>query len=159
MTTIQRTATIAALLLLNAGLASAHSFPQKESPAAGAALPIAPPDVSIRFDAPIEPLFAQLQVIAPDGKNAALSIRKSAPTDTRSQCRCRSWDRGITRSNGQWSVLIPITPVALTNSPSIEAVVELGAGLICVAGASGATVSFRHGGFRPEPRFQYRGAT
>jgi methionine-rich copper-binding protein CopC len=73
MTTIQRTATIAALILLNVGLAAAHSFPQKESPAAGAALPTAPPDVSIKFDAPIEPLFAQLQVIAPDGKNAALS--------------------------------------------------------------------------------------
>ncbi len=73
MRTIQKIVTMISLIFLNVGLASAHSFPQKESPAAGEALPTSPSQVSIKFDAPIEPLFAQLQVIAPDGKNEALS--------------------------------------------------------------------------------------
>lgn len=55
------------------GVAGAHSFPSHEDPAAGQSLPAPPPEVSIKFDAPIEPLFAQLQVVAPDGKNEALS--------------------------------------------------------------------------------------
>lgn len=73
MRSIQRLVTIVTFIALNIGLTWAHSFPQKESPSAGEALATTPPEVSIKFDAPIEPLFAQLQVIAPDGKNEALS--------------------------------------------------------------------------------------
>lgn len=51
--------------------ASAHSFPETETPSAGQTLPASPNAVSIKFDAPIEHLFAQLQVLGPDGKDQA----------------------------------------------------------------------------------------
>jgi methionine-rich copper-binding protein CopC len=73
MSTAHIVVVISLSMLLNAALASAHSFPQKESPAAGESLSTSPSQISIKFDAPIELLFAQLQVIAPDGKNEALS--------------------------------------------------------------------------------------
>jgi copper resistance protein C len=59
--------TLTALL----GGASAHSFPEKETPSAGETLPASPGAISIKFDAPIEHLFAQLQVVGPDGKDQA----------------------------------------------------------------------------------------
>jgi methionine-rich copper-binding protein CopC len=65
--------TISALLLTLAGNVSAHSFPANEVPSAGQSLSAPPSEVSIKFDAPIEPLFAQLQVIATDGKDQASS--------------------------------------------------------------------------------------
>jgi hypothetical protein len=49
-------------------VASAHSFPQKETPSAGQRLSAAPSEVMIKFDAPIEKLFAKLEVISADGK-------------------------------------------------------------------------------------------
>ena len=48
--------------------ALAHSFPADETPAAGATV-LAPPQVAIKFDAPIEPLFSQLQVVDASGKD------------------------------------------------------------------------------------------
>jgi copper resistance protein C len=53
-------------------LALAHSFPETESPSAGQTLASPPPDVTIKFDAPIEKLFAKLEVVGPDGSNQAL---------------------------------------------------------------------------------------
>ena len=50
-------------------VASAHSFPQKETPSAGQRLSAAPSEVMIKFDAPIEKLFAKLEVISADGKS------------------------------------------------------------------------------------------
>jgi methionine-rich copper-binding protein CopC len=50
-------------------VASAHSFPQKETPSAGQRLSAAPAEVTIKFDAPIEKLFAKLEVISADGKS------------------------------------------------------------------------------------------
>jgi methionine-rich copper-binding protein CopC len=50
-------------------VASAHSFPQKETPSAGQRLSAAPSEVTIKFDAPIEKLFAKLEVISADGKS------------------------------------------------------------------------------------------
>jgi hypothetical protein len=49
----------------------AHSFPEQQTPAAGAILTAAPAEVSIKYDAPIEKLFAKLEVVGPDGKNEA----------------------------------------------------------------------------------------
>jgi copper resistance protein C len=60
-----------ALLMAAVGNARAHSFPASETPPAGATLSAAPPQVAIRFDAPIEHLFAQLRVLNPTGKNVA----------------------------------------------------------------------------------------
>jgi methionine-rich copper-binding protein CopC len=51
--------------------ASAHSFPQEQSPAAGQTLAAAPSDVSIKYDAPIEHLFAKLEVLDESGSNVA----------------------------------------------------------------------------------------
>ncbi len=71
-----RLATIVFLILsyLVAGgaqAAFAHSFPQVESPAAGQTVSSGPGQVTIKFDAPVETLFAQLEVLSPDGKDEA----------------------------------------------------------------------------------------
>lgn len=58
-------------MLLAAAPASPHSFPEQESPSAGQTLPGAPATVSIKYDAPIEHLFATLEVLDTDGKNLA----------------------------------------------------------------------------------------
>jgi copper resistance protein C len=50
----------------------AHSFPDKEQPAAGQTLSAAPSEVSIKYDAPIEHLFANLQVLDAAGNNMAV---------------------------------------------------------------------------------------
>jgi methionine-rich copper-binding protein CopC len=60
------------LVALAAGNGLTHSFPAQETPAAGQTLPTSPAEVAIKFDAPIEHLFAQLQVIGADGKDLAL---------------------------------------------------------------------------------------
>jgi methionine-rich copper-binding protein CopC len=49
----------------------AHSFPEVETPAAGQTLSTTPSEVTIKYDAPIEKLFAQLAVIGPDGSDVA----------------------------------------------------------------------------------------
>ena len=64
------------LLILAAGAAQsafAHSFPQVESPAAGQTVSSRPPEVMIKFDAPVETLFAQLEVLNADGQNEAVA--------------------------------------------------------------------------------------
>jgi copper resistance protein C len=52
-------------------VASAHSFPETESPSAGQKVSAAPTEVAIKFDAPIEKLFAKLEVTGADGQNVA----------------------------------------------------------------------------------------
>src|SRR5215469_1973269 len=66
-------ATAALLSFLTAGvvLVSAHSFPESEAPAAGQTLNEPPSEVTIKYDAPIEKLFAQLAVIDSNGQNLA----------------------------------------------------------------------------------------
>lgn len=51
--------------------ASAHSFPEKETPSAGEKVTSPPSEVVINFDAPIEKLFAKLEVTGADGANLA----------------------------------------------------------------------------------------
>jgi methionine-rich copper-binding protein CopC len=63
---------VAALMItLDANAVWAHSFPAQETPSAGQTLPNSPSEISIKFDAPIEHLFAQLQVIGANGTNLA----------------------------------------------------------------------------------------
>jgi methionine-rich copper-binding protein CopC len=50
---------------------SAHSFPESETPSAGQTIAAAPSEVIINFDAPIEKLFAKIEVTGADGKNDA----------------------------------------------------------------------------------------
>jgi methionine-rich copper-binding protein CopC len=52
-------------------VASAHSFPESEIPSAGQRVASPPSEVTINFDAPIEKLFAKLEVTGADGKNEA----------------------------------------------------------------------------------------
>jgi hypothetical protein len=49
----------------------AHSFPEEESPSAGATVAAAPAQVSIQYDAPIESLFDSLQVLDASGQDKA----------------------------------------------------------------------------------------
>ena len=60
-----------ATVLSSPMVASAHSFPEKESPSAGQKVAAPPSEVVIDFDAPIEKLFAKLEVTGADGQNLA----------------------------------------------------------------------------------------
>jgi hypothetical protein len=53
-------------------VAWAHSFPEKETPSAGQKVASPPSEVVIGFDAPIEKLFAKLEVAGADGTNQAV---------------------------------------------------------------------------------------
>ena len=52
-------------------VASAHSFPESQTPSAGQRVSSSPAEVIINFDAPIEKLFEKLEVTGADGKNEA----------------------------------------------------------------------------------------
>jgi copper resistance protein C len=51
---------------------SAHSFPEQEIPPAGATLSEPPAQVTIKYDAPIEKLFASLEVLNSAGQSVAM---------------------------------------------------------------------------------------
>ena len=51
--------------------ARAHSFPEEQHPSAGQTLSTPPAAIRIKFDAPIEKLFAKLQVLDAAGKDHA----------------------------------------------------------------------------------------
>jgi copper resistance protein C len=74
MTTLKMCISVAAVVAIamsNAMVASAHSFPESQTPSAGQKVSFAPAEVTINFDAPIEKLFAKLEVTGADGKNEA----------------------------------------------------------------------------------------
>ena len=60
------------MLLAGAVEASAHSFPEEQHPAAGQTTATPPSEVTIKFDAPIEKLFAKLEVLDAQGNNLAV---------------------------------------------------------------------------------------
>jgi copper resistance protein C len=60
-------------LALGIAIAWAHSFPEEETPAAGQVLTTPPPTVSIKYDAPIEHLFAKLDVVDGAGNDLTVS--------------------------------------------------------------------------------------
>jgi methionine-rich copper-binding protein CopC len=62
---------VLAIAMSNAIAAWAHSFPESQTPSAGQTVSSAPAEVTINFDAPIEKLFAKLEVTGADGKNEA----------------------------------------------------------------------------------------
>jgi methionine-rich copper-binding protein CopC len=57
-------------------VALAHSFPDKETPSAGQKVASPPSEVVIGFDAPIEKLFAKLEVAGADGTNEVVGAPK-----------------------------------------------------------------------------------
>ncbi|MGA9723224.1 MAG: copper resistance CopC family protein [Candidatus Binatus sp.] len=63
---------ILAIVVSNPAVARAHSFPEQETPSAGQKVASPPPEVVIKFDAPIEKLFAKLEVAGADGQNLAV---------------------------------------------------------------------------------------
>ena len=74
MTTLKMCISVAAVVAIamsNTILASAHSFPESETPSAGQKVSSPPTEVTINFDAPIEKLFAKLEVTGANGKNEA----------------------------------------------------------------------------------------
>jgi methionine-rich copper-binding protein CopC len=74
---ITRIALTGALMLAGiVGVASfvlAHSFPESETPAAGQTLTSSPSEVAVKFDAPIEKLFAKLDVLGPESENESVA--------------------------------------------------------------------------------------
>ena len=62
---------MAVLIACAAATACAHSFPEAQNPAAGQVLTTPPAEVTIRYDAAIEKLFATLEVLDSNGKNRA----------------------------------------------------------------------------------------
>jgi len=60
-----------AIAMSIACVASAHSFPESETPSAGQKVSSPPAEVTINFDAPIEKLFAKLEVTGADGRDEA----------------------------------------------------------------------------------------
>jgi methionine-rich copper-binding protein CopC len=65
-------AALLAIVLSNPTAARAHSFPEKETPSAGQKVASPPSEIVIGFDAPIEKLFAKLEVAGADGANEAV---------------------------------------------------------------------------------------
>jgi methionine-rich copper-binding protein CopC len=70
-TLMAATAGLLSVLAVSTALVSAHSFPESEAPAAGQTLNEPPTEVRIKYDAPIEKLFAQLAVLDSSGQNLA----------------------------------------------------------------------------------------
>jgi methionine-rich copper-binding protein CopC len=70
---------VLALIFNITAAASAHSFPEQETPPAGATLTAPPAQVTIKYDAPIEKLFASLQVIDAVGQNEAAGQPEVSP--------------------------------------------------------------------------------
>lgn len=64
-------AILVATIATQGSAALAHSFPEAESPAAGQEISTPPSDVKITYDAPIEKLFAKLEVLNADGQSEA----------------------------------------------------------------------------------------
>jgi copper resistance protein C len=60
-----------AIAMSNAIMASAHSFPESETPSAGQKVASAPSEITVNFDAPIEKLFAKLEVTGAGGTDEA----------------------------------------------------------------------------------------
>jgi methionine-rich copper-binding protein CopC len=68
-----------ALIIGVAVAAWAHSFPEQESPSAGSTLSDPPAQVTIKYEAPIEKLFASLVVLNSAGQNQAAGKPQVSP--------------------------------------------------------------------------------
>jgi len=60
---------LSAPTIAGAPAAQAHSFPEQETPSAGATLTTPPASVTIKYDAPIEKLFDSLRVLDAAGQD------------------------------------------------------------------------------------------
>lgn len=64
-------ASLLAAIALGAARVSAHSFPESENPSAGETLNASPARITIKYDAPIEKMFASIRVLDASGKDEA----------------------------------------------------------------------------------------
>jgi methionine-rich copper-binding protein CopC len=69
--------------VLWAGEASAHAFPEQDTPSAGAVLTQAPATVSIRFDSELEPIFSKLIVKNAQDQQVSQGNGSVDPTNAR----------------------------------------------------------------------------
>lgn len=83
-----------AIVFANAIIVSAHSFPETEIPSAGQTVSTAPAEVTINFDAPIEKLFAKLEVTGADGTNQAVGAPQISDDARRMSVRVSSLKPG-----------------------------------------------------------------
>ncbi len=67
---------LAVLMIGAAPAAWAHSFPEHESPSAGATVTAPPAQVTIKYNAPIEKLFDSLRVLNAAGEDQAAAKPK-----------------------------------------------------------------------------------
>lgn len=72
-----------ALFLAMPGLASAHSFPKTESPAAGSTVHTAPTAVTINFTEALEPRFSSLSVLDAHGTRVDKNDAHAAANDAK----------------------------------------------------------------------------
>jgi copper resistance protein C len=110
--------TLLALIVGVTAAASAHSFPEQEIPPAGATLTEPPAQVTIKYDAPIEKLFASLEVlnsagqneavgepaVSPDGWNISVPVNKLQPGEYTVQWRVVCIDTHHTQGSYSFTV-------------------------------------------------------
>ena len=72
-------AAILGAIVAGVSAAAAHSFPESESPSAGETINAPPSQVTIKYDAPIEKLFASLEVLDNAGQNKAAGPADVSP--------------------------------------------------------------------------------
>jgi methionine-rich copper-binding protein CopC len=117
---IARKVSVAASIIFVAvrGAAYAHSFPASESPAAGQTIIGTLPQVAITYDAPIEKLFASLEVdnaaganqasgpaqVGADGVTLSVPVNKLAPGDYTVKWRVVCVDTHHTEGSYSFSV-------------------------------------------------------
>ena len=101
-----------------AAAAHAHSFPEQETPSAGATLTEPPAEVTIKYDAPIEKLFASLEVlnsagqsetdgkpeVSPDGWKLSVPVNKLPPGEYTVQWRVVCIDTHHTQGSYSFTV-------------------------------------------------------
>lgn len=83
MVPILRRAAPAALLLV-AGLASGHPALVGSSPKSGEALDVAPKQIRLSFNEPVEPAFTNVRMVNPSGKEGPAEPTQAVATDPRS---------------------------------------------------------------------------
>jgi methionine-rich copper-binding protein CopC len=96
----------AALLVLAAGGAAAHAFPERAEPRVGSVISSAPAEVRIWFDGALEPAFSRLSV-----------SRGASERVDRGDSRVDPADRRLLRVS-----LLPLTPGSYTVTWSVLAV-------------------------------------
>ena len=79
MNAVPRRVLLTIILLTVPPGAWAHAFLAKASPPVGSQIPATPPELTLRFTEPVEPLFCSIQLLGPAG--AAVTTPAPRPVD------------------------------------------------------------------------------